>query len=190
MSHAPASRADEIEAWFLAHDDGEFCVIPPDRPSARIGDPRNAGTIVYTTKPHCLSRIRNLCRLQQPIATVGRYGLPRGNDLPFIRGASLYRIFLGDADPPDILAFAWLCEHLPIQWYGVNDDFLAQHGTRNFDPIRIPLSGAERETVPVLPRLCPNFHELLGEYCSSLLDSGFKIELEGAIVDLSTADGA
>ncbi len=45
-------------------------------------------------------------------------------------------------------------------------------------PIAAP--DAERETVGKLPQFCPDFRELLGEYCSSLLDDGFKIELEGA----------
>jgi len=96
---------------------------------------------------------------------------------------SIDGIFVGDADPPDILVFSWLREYVPIRWHGVNDEFLVRHGNRDYGGIRIPLSDAERETVRKLPQFCPDFRELLGEYCSSLLDDGFKIELEGAIID-------
>jgi hypothetical protein len=183
MNQASQDRLYEIEAWFLAHEDGEFAVARSDYSSVRIGDAATARTIVYTTKHQCLPRIRNLSQLLEPIATLGRYGLPAADDLRFVCGSSPTRIFIGDCDPPDILVFAWLREHLPIVWHGVNDDFLEGHGTRSMDWIRIPLSVAERKTVSILPQLCPDFRELLGEYCSSVIDDGFKIELEGAISD-------
>lgn len=183
MNQASQDRVDEIEAWFLAHKDGEFGVAPSDYASVRIGDAATARTIVYTTKHQCLRRIRDLSQLPEPIATLGRYGLPTDDDLPFVCRSSPTRIFIGDCDPPDILVFAWLREHLPIVWHGVNDDFLERHGTRSLDWIRIPLSAAERKAVSVLPQLCPDFRTLLGKYCSSIIDDGFKIELEGAVID-------
>lgn len=117
------------------------------------------------------------------MAVLGRYGLPAVADLPFVLGNSPQRVFLGDCDPPDILIFVWLREHLPIVWHGVNDEFLERHGTRSFDEIRIPMSDAERATVSILPRLCPDFRQLVGEYCASILEDGFKIEIEGATID-------
>ena len=183
MNQASQNRIAEIEAWFLAHDDGEFAVAPSDYLSVRIGDAATARTIVYTTKHSCIARIRNLSQLPEPIAVLGRYGLPADDDLPFVSGSSPTRIFIGDCDPPDLLVFAWLREHLPIVWHGVNDIFLERHGTRSLDWIRVPLSASERKTVSILPQLCPDFRGLLGEYCSSVIDDGFKIELEGAIID-------
>jgi hypothetical protein len=183
MNQASQNRIDEIEAWFHANEDGEFAIAPSDYLSIRIGNATTARTIVYTTKHRCLSRIRNLQRMQEPMAILGRYGLPANDDLTFVCGSSPNRIFVGDCDPPDILVFTWLREHLPIAWHGVNDDFLKSHGISNLDRIQIPLSASELESVSMLPKLCPDYRELLGNYCSSVIDAGFKIELEGAIID-------
>jgi hypothetical protein len=182
MTQTSPNRIDTIDSWFRAHEDGDFGVLDSDHQSSRVGDSTNAKTIVYTTKHHCIPRIKDLSQLE-PIAILGRGGLPLDEDLPFVLGSSQTRIFIGDADPPDLLIFAWLREHFPIGWHGVNDDFLVRHVTRDLARIRIRMSDAEREAVEFLPQLCPDFRGLLGEYCSSLLDDGFKIELEGATID-------
>lgn len=184
MSRSAETRIASIEAWFRANEDGEFCEYPADHKSTLTGDHSNARTIIYTTKSHCIPQIRGLT-LESPVAMIGRYGLPFSEDLALLYpiATSINRIFIGDADPTDILVFSWLREHVPILWYGVNDDFLIRHDNRTFDGIHIALSDSERETVHKLPQLCPDFRALLGPYCSSLLDDGFKIELEGAIMD-------
>lgn len=183
----PPNGIAEIESWFHAHENSEFCVVPTDHKSVCAGDNTSAGVILYTTKYHALSRIRDRGQLPQPIATLGRPGLPIRDDLPFISGSgdSQPRFFVGDADPPDLLAFSWIREHIPIVWHGVNDAFLIRHNTRNLNWIPIPLADSERETIPYLSRFCPDYRDLLGEYCSSLLDSGLKIEVEGATIERS-----
>jgi len=143
MVDSSATRIDQIESWFRMHDDGEFSVLPPDPPSSQIGNFAIAPTIVYTTKQHCVARIKGLSQFGEPIATIGRYGLPVRCDLPLLRGSVQCPIFIGDCDPPD--------------------------------PSRL------------LQVLCPDYRQLLGPYCSSLLDAGFKIEVEGAIIDRSVA---
>jgi len=185
MNSASTNRIEAIESWFRANDDGDFCVCPSDHASVRISGNGDAQTVVYITKNHCLSRICGLTQLHQPVATLGRCGLPVNDDLPFVRGSatSVTRMFIGDADPPDLLAFAWLREHLPIEWHGVSDEFLVRHGNLNNARIQIRLSKSEMAAVPALTKFCPDFRDLLGPYCSSLLDNGFKIELEGAIID-------
>jgi hypothetical protein len=81
------------------------------------------------------------------------------------------------------MIFSWLREHLSIIWHGVNDKFLEIHGNRDIAWIRIKMSETELEARKLLPDLCPDYRQLLGPYCSSLLDRGFKIEVEGAIID-------
>ena len=183
MSKDTRSRVIEIESWFRSHENGEFCVMPMERASIWDGSTNEAKTIIYTTKHHCLPRIKGLSELPPPVATISRGGLPVADDLRRLNGQAQTRIFIGDADPPDLLAFAWLREHVPFAWHGVNDAFLNRHATRDLDCIRIKLSTDEQETVPQLGRFCPDYRELLGEYCASLIDAGFKIELEGAIID-------
>ncbi len=186
MARSGETRIASIEAWFRANEDGEFCEYPADHKSTLTGDHANSRTIIYTTKGHCIPRIRGLS-LEPPVATIGRYGLPLSEDLELLSptATSINRMFIGDADPSDILVFAWLREHVPIVWHGVNDDFLIRHDNRNCQSIPIALSDREREAVQELPQLCPDFRNLLGHYCSTLLDDGFKIELEGAIMERS-----
>ena len=186
-SMTPTSRnpVEAIETWFRAHEDGEFGILPPDHASALRGERRAARTIIYTTKPHCLSRIISLSGFPQPIAMIGRYGLPATTDLAFFDDLAERAscVFVGDADPPDILVFAWLKEHIPIAWSGVNDEWLLPRDKCDLAAISIPMSNAEKSTVPELSSFCPGFRDMLGECCSSLLDSGFKIEVEGAIAN-------
>ena len=178
-----ANRFDQIEQWFRTHDDGDFSVLPPDHPSLRIGNFVNARTILYTTKPHFVERVKGLILFGEPIAAIGRYGLPLRSDLPLLRGSVQCPVFIGDCDPPDLMIFSWLREHLAIAWRGVNDQFLDIHGNRDLAWIPIKMSESESEASRLLQDLCPDYRQLLGPYCSSLLDSGFKIEVEGAIID-------
>ncbi len=180
MSNPPATRLEQIESWFHRYDDGDFSILPSDSPSMLRGDFDHAGTILYLTKRHCLDRIRNVSELKSPFSVIARYGLPTSRDLARLQKTSTSRIFIGDADPVDLLIFAWLREHLPITWIGVNDKFLEQHGTREIPSIRIPCSESETSALELLRTLCPDYRELLGPYCSSLMEIGLKIEVEGA----------
>src|SRR5262245_36339098 len=125
----PSESATQIESWFRSHNGGEFCgnerwsytIVPP---------PASVGTIIWTTKGHSLALA--LCEAPESanLGMIGRYGLPRVNDvrhlLNFIGQQRL--LFLGDMDPDDLLVFAWLREHLtpkPIEFLGVGDKFLA-----------------------------------------------------------------
>ena len=184
MVDSSDTRIEQIESWFRTHDDGEFSVLPPDHASLQIGNFASARTIVYTTKPHCVARIKGLGQFGEPIATIGRYGFPLRGDLPLLRGSAHPPIFIGDCDPPDLMIFSWLREHLPIVWHGVNDQFLDIHGNRDLAWIQIKMSESESEASRLLPDLCPDYRQFLGPYCSSLLDAGLKIEVEGAIINL------
>jgi hypothetical protein len=46
----------------------------------------------------------------------------------------------------------------------------------------LPLSESEASAFAILPDIIPEYRGLLGATCSALLDRGFKIELEGAIL--------
>ncbi len=177
-------RVAEIESWFSSHDDSEFVVMPADYSSTLIGNFATAQTILYTTKQHCLPRIKSLSQFPGPIATLARYGLPLVDDLPLLRQSSQSLIFIGDCDPPDLMIFAWLREHLPIVWHGVSDAFLMTHGTYQNSCIHIGMGEMERSACQYLPDFFPDFRDVVGPYCAGLLDDGFKIEVEGAIVEL------
>jgi len=181
MSESSANRVAEIAGWFAAHEDGNFLVNPPSNSTRVDGDPATARTILYLAKAHCRDRMHGLDDLPQPWATITRPGLPIVEDLEFLRGSGQpTRAYIGDGDPADLICFAWLREHLPIQWRGVCDELVRRHGNLRYSGIHIPLANAEQASLPLLERVCPDWRELLGPVCSSLLTSGFKIELEGA----------
>lgn len=174
-------RVAAIEKWFHEHEDGDFSIVPAEILSVRGGDSLTARTLIYTTKQYCLPRI-DAAEFARPVATLARYGLPSRDDLDYLRrGSEVSRMFFGDADPPDLLVFAWLREHVSIQWAGVSDDFLNSRSYDGYPGIHVRLSASERDAVAELGRLCPDFRELLGKFCASLLDGGMKIELEGAL---------
>ncbi len=186
MTPTSSNRVRVIESWFHDHEDGEFVVAASDHRSSVVGDSSAARTVIYTTKVHCLSHSLHALDVAHPVMIVGRYGLPVSGDLNHLDalpvGTCCY--FLGDADPPDILAFAWLREHAAIGWLGVNDKLLNQSPASDRASLEIAMSEAEKQTMRVLPDLCPDFRDLLGPYCSGTLDRGFKIELEAAMINL------
>lgn len=174
----PEDLAAQIESWFRRHDDGEFATLTPDR-FARQGEVENAGTIVYTTKLACAFRMQSLAS-GSAIAIAGGYGLPDAAILETLPKHGKW-LFVGDADPPDLLIFAWLRTHRPIQWRGVCDAMLPI----NYSDITISLSPSERVAVPLLDAFCPDYRDLIGPHCSALLASGLKIELEGVLASRS-----
>lgn len=173
-------RIQLIESWFEAHQDGEFAVLPAEHATAVLGDPETARTLVYSTKAECAARLAGSCGFAEPISMVSRYGLPSASDAALLESLAdrTTWVFVGDADPPDILVFAWLEQHAPIQWRGVSDVVLQQFGHRDLEAISIPMSAAEKDTVLLLNDLCPDFREFLGPQCAAILDRGFKVELE------------
>jgi len=179
------SAADEIataiEIWFQNHEDGEFAVLPSEHSSTVVGDRSASATVVYTTKPRCLIPNLDVFRFPRGATIVGRYGLPLPADLVLLSRQmhGNHHSFVGDADPPDIMIFAWLRAHVAIEWRGVCDELLNHTRIEDRSPIEIPMSEAETESLGVLAQLCPDFRQLIGSECSAALDRGFKIELEG-----------
>ncbi len=97
--------------------------------------------------------------------------------------------FSWDADPPDLLIFAWLRRHVAIEFLGVKDRFLQNYFTGSLDRISITLSESELESRGFLAEMMPDYSTLLGDCCSQLLAEGFKIELEGATLSIKTPRG-
>lgn len=181
-----SNRVREIEAWFRDHGNGEFVVAPSSQPSKVVGDRSTARTVIYTTKLHCLRANLSAFDVVHPVLIVGRCGLPLPTDLIHLNelpvGTNCW--FVGDADPPCILTFAWLRAHAVIGWLGVNDELLNRNPTSDRGRLEIEMSDAEKLIMPALPNLCPDFGDFLGPQCREMLDRGFKIELEGAMMHL------
>lgn len=176
------SASEIIAAWFRQHEDGEFCVLPEEHSSLRIGEYLTAPTTVYLTKPNQIERCQQAAIWPIQAAVIGRYGLPIAADIALLRESNQVVEFVGDADPVDLLVFAWLREHVSIRWLGVSDSLLHALGIEPWPRIQIRLAPSEQETIGQLARLCPDYRTLLGTKCTTLLEAGWKIELEGALL--------
>jgi hypothetical protein len=156
-----------------------------------VGDPSAPRTVIYTSKLRCLGHHLRALDVAHPVMIVGRYGLPTSTDLVYLDAlpVSANCYFLGDADPPDIMGFAWLREHARIGWLGVSDELLNRNPASNPASLEIAMSEAEIQAMRTMPDLCPDFRDLLGSHCSATLDRGFKIELEAAMINLSSRPG-
>lgn len=176
--------AASIEKWFVDQED-EFVNYGSDFLSYKHPGVATAQILVYTTKYHALTRV-NTKLFGADVSILGRPGLPRLEDLQSIDATTRRLIFLGDADPPDLLIFAWLRAHLSIEFLGVNDQFLQNYFTGSLDRTHISLSESELASRSFLAQIMPDYSALLGPYCSTLLANGFKIELEGATMSIET----
>lgn len=171
---------ERIEAWFQTHDDGEFSV---GGVASYTGDFAQARTIVYITRPRCLSRLSARAEWAEPLAILGQYSLPGVAELAALRAAAAEtpRLFIGDLDPPHLLAYAWLRAQVAIEWYGVSDRFLLRQGhSPQRSELHIHLADSELAALPLLRQCLPDLVQLVGPQCAALLLAGKKIELEGA----------
>jgi len=171
---------DGIARWFSDHADGEFLRAAVGDPYAIGRSDNETGRVLYTTKPTTLAHALRRHDLTTRVTTIGRYGLPNEQDvttlLSFARGRPF--AFLGDADPVDLLIFAWLRSYLPIKYLGINDLLVETIGVEIDDTTAIPLSNSELSSLPLLAVTCPDYRDLLGPKCAHLLDSGSKLEIE------------
>lgn len=175
----------QIREWFATHEDGDggFFACPSGSPFSVVPPKPDTQTIVYCTKTHCLSRLVHDLGGKQSFAAMMRGGLPSDDDVDWLRSQTASRrlLYLGDADPADLLTFAWLRECLPIQYAGLSDALLVRCGVELRDNLTIPLTESEIAAMPLVTKCLGDLQSLLGAWCSGLLSSGRKIELEALL---------
>lgn len=176
--------SDPIRQWFVEHDgDDEFSIPPWDAPYQVIPPPPGAGRLLYATKPWTVLRLFAGRSSELPVGLIGRVGLPHDGDVPWLRsGASGCRIlFVGDADPCDLLIFAWLRRRLEISFRGLNDSLLRSCGVSITDSITIRQSESEQAAMPLVTGFLPDFPNLVGDGCAAILKRGRKLEFESLV---------
>jgi len=175
--------ASEISNWFVEHDAGDFVQLPVTHPYSVTVPSAATRCVLYTTKPasvlHALEQRGGLASMQ----VVGRAGLPDENDAQWLRTIAGDRVvvFLGDADPVDLLIFVWLRSQMPVSYVGVNDRLIQKLGVRVEDFMTISLADDEKAAISLLASLCPDYRTVVGPQCAALLDRGRKIEIEAVV---------
>ncbi|HUY92124.1 MAG TPA: hypothetical protein VMV10_25505 [Pirellulales bacterium] len=178
--------AKTIENWFAANGDGEFVVGEDAGPYSVIPPGRESARIIFSTKASLIAMAIERCPRRGELGMVARQGLPNEADLRWLRGtmgaSELW--FLGDMDPPDLMIFAWLRHHLPekqILHLGVSDAYLAALQLSLSESFVVRCSNSERSTMETLAAVFPDFREVTGPKCASLLEQGSKIEVEAVV---------
>ena len=137
-------------------------------------------SVVWTTKANLMTGWLFDTGEEFPIALIGRYGLPRIENLPgiatVIRDLPLY--FLGDCDPFDLLVYAWLRRHISIRYLGVSDAVVSALGVNVNGSMTIPLPEEEKQAMALLRDVWPEFSASVGRECAAMLEDGRKLEME------------
>lgn len=180
MSDQCESKRCPIRDWFATHEDGDFLISPRSHPFSVVPPIRTTEAVIYCTKQHCVSRLIHDIGRPPFFAAVLRGGLPSDVDVDWLASivGSRRLLFLGDTDPPDLLIFAWLRERIDIRYLGISDQLLTRCAVPRSDNLLIPLSDTESAAMPLVSQLFADSQSQLGNWCSNLLASRRKIELE------------
>lgn len=168
---------------------------PPLRVYPSNGTPRS---ILYFTKDYLIRRTIEPASLDLRSTVIVRYGIPSEAQCRFIRGVvestGVFVSFIGDLDPMDLTVFcvlragrpdlvASLDSAVPVRYLGIDDHWLGEcekHAKRGLDFCILKMSKIEVEHLEVLTSQGFDVGSIAGKNCAMLLDSGHKLELEGA----------
>ncbi len=156
---------DEIRKWFLDHEDGDFAILPQDHPYTVVPAPARSQCVLYTTKAQSLLAALSGNGVEVPCGVIGRYGLPAEDDVNFIKALVGKRqfVFVGDADPCDLLIFAWLRSWIDISFRGVNDLLCELCGVQVDERLTIAQSDAESAAMSLVARCVATTPALLAQ---------------------------
>lgn len=152
--------------------------------------------IVYTTKIDWLMHLtEGFANVPADVAILWRFGPLSGHHRALVRAvvqaldAPLY--FIGDLDPLDLVTYASLVEpggssatgtrYLGISdsWVGRCEADLVSQG-KSIDTLSIRMEAEERDGFERLKAVLAGWDSLIGPRAASMLESGIKLELEGA----------
>jgi hypothetical protein len=171
-----------IRDWFEQNDDdGDFCIAPRSLPFDVVPPGRATDAVLYSTKPHPILKLLHELDDEPPFAAVLRYGLPSSEtDIVWLASTvgSRRLVFLGDADPADLLIYAWLRERLAIEYIGLSDTLLEKCGVPLKSDLTIEMKRSELSAMPLVSQHLGDLTSILGPWCAGLFVAGRKIELE------------
>jgi hypothetical protein len=161
-------------------DGGELANTSPACPFSVVFPSTRSRAVIYTTKTHAALQLLVPQDNDSIVGMIGRYGLPRDEDVPriadIIGDYPVY--FLGDCDPFDLLVFAWLQQHLPIRFLGASDAVVSALGVNVSARITIRLPDEEQLAMSLVREVWPGFAKSTGSNCARMLDDNRKLELE------------
>jgi hypothetical protein len=174
------SMTDEIRQWFVEHEDGEFVVSPLGAAWRVVFPSAVSRTVIYATKYQGIGEVSCQYSNSLSMGLVARYGLPMDEEVQSLRLLVGDRrlLFVGDADPSDLLIFAWLSARLDISYRGLSDSLLKQCGVDLQPRLTLAQSAAECVSHSLLSQFLPDWRGLLGPELSEILAWRRKVEAE------------
>lgn len=154
---------------------------------------RRCRKILYTTKVEWLAAITDgLTGVPDDVALVWRYGPLTAPHRALLHG--MLRVldapmsFVGDLDPLDLATYATLAQgtESAVDYLGISDAWLDRcergfaRANTTLKSVCIAMDQAERNAVESLTKLSGRWPDALSPRALSLLQSGLKLELEGA----------
>ena len=164
-------------------DDGEVTSQDRSFPFAVVPPLDNENTVLYVTKWTAIQRISESSLNSMNCGVVARYGLPKVEDIFWIKEFANDRklLFLGDCDPFDLLVYHAISKVFEVEYVGVSDRLLTLWDVDIDKNITISLVDAEVEALEYLLARNPQLESLLGTECYRMLREGRKMEIEAAI---------
>lgn len=183
--------ACEIRDYFERTDGGDFFVAGRNQPFSVLPPRSDTDTVLFFSKTTPYARLCQTLGDELRYAAVARGCLPFEEEVDWMRQFVGERrfLFLGDADPVDLLMFAWLQQRLPIEHAGLTDELLRATGTPFEDHLTIKLNQQEINALPLVERFLSDLTGLIGPWCAGLLSTGRKVEVE-AMLSCSTCSPA
>jgi hypothetical protein len=174
------TMADAIRDWFIEHEDGEFVISPAGAAWRVIFPVAHSRRVIYTTKYQGVGEMLSEYSNPQSMGLIARYGLPSDEDVQGFRLLVGDRrlVFVGDADPSDLLIYAWLRSRLEITYRGLSDSLLKQCGVAIDPRITLQQSPDEWASMAFLTERLPEWADLVGPQLAEVVRSGKKIEAE------------
>lgn len=140
----------------------------------------NSKCVLYMTKFHTYWRVSDDGKYVPDFGIIGRYGLPREDEISwidgFVGGRKLF--FLGDCDPLDLLVFSALRKRFNLIYYGVSEKLCKLMEFQLKPRFTIPLSTSEQELMKILREREVDIHQLVGTELATMLEDGRKLEVE------------
>lgn len=155
--------------------------------------PQKPKRLLYVAKGAFAQNWSNATELPDDLAMFWQWGFPSRVScdllIRYAREVGRPIYFISDLDPLGMTRFADLRSRgVPVRYLGIDDrwlrlcrQYVRPFGTlKGLDSISLPMDDTEREHFAVVTRLVPNVERLIGPECFAFLQSGRKLELEGA----------
>jgi hypothetical protein len=186
-----ASVFDEIVEWCINHGDAELGLGSDEISDAEVKWRQTGLAGIYSSKPNSItSRLTSDCTDLGGLV-IGAYGIPTGNRRQWLQDAAMSNTiwFLGDLDGADIMAYSSLADGAApgaFRYLGIGDSLLAKFDVQlpSLQQYLIAATSTEVAAIDALNDMGMAVETIVGPICSSVLQSGKKVEIEGLLWEI------